>query len=145
MGDYIEMVMADLTAVYLLFWKGQVVYVGQSINVFERIVTHRNKMNRRMAGKRMDGYATRGRKIIWFDKWRIIPCARSELSKRERELILLYNPIGNDKIKNVTRRNKGEVSIGDLIKSAGLEGATWVTGLSSGSALESLRPVYRRM
>ena len=145
MGDYIEMTLTDLTAVYLLFWKGQVVYVGQSVNVYERIVTHRNKMNRRMAGKRMDGYATRGRKIIWFDKWRIIPCARGELSKRERELILLYNPIGNDKIKNVNRKNKGEVSIGDLIKSAGLQDAIWITGLRSEKELKSLQPVYRRM
>lgn len=66
----------SLAGVYFLLWKGRVVYVGQSIDVFGRISQHRR----------------RGRA---FDAYNYVPCPVAELAAVESDYIAALLPSGN--------------------------------------------------
>ena len=106
--------------VYLLFWKGAVVYVGQSVQVFARICTHRNTLSRLLKGKPMEAYGY-SRRPIRFDKFRIYFCKKDELLKLEREMIRLYKPRWNTVDKE--DRVRKEIDIDALIARAKLDQA----------------------
>lgn len=65
------------SGVYLLSHKGEVVYVGQAVNLLRRLYTHMNT------------------KWIAFDAIAIIPCERHSLSRCEAQMIEKHWPKGN--------------------------------------------------
>ena len=78
------------SGVYILSWRGRVVYVGQAKELLTRIYTHRCLRRQQIAGRKMTE-KTRLRPIM-FDKVEVIPLALSDLGRVERELIAKYRP-----------------------------------------------------
>lgn len=74
-----------LCGVYFLFLQKQVVYVGQSINIFRRLGQHAEKG------------------AIQFDAVSWIECGREELGRLERAYIHLFNPPLNKKVDGLIR------------------------------------------
>ncbi len=97
------------SAVYLLLCRGEVVYVGQSDNVFSRIASHYQRMQRKARGKAAV-YVTmeHTEEVIVFDEVRFRPCPRHELDREELALIQRYRP------KHNQRMNRPRISIGEL-------------------------------
>jgi hypothetical protein len=60
------------TGIYFLIKKNKIVYIGQSTNIFTRIMTHSNDKN--------------------FDSYSYIPCDQSILDKLESLYIHVYQP-----------------------------------------------------
>ena len=77
------------TAVYVLWWRGKVVYVGKSKNIYARLATHKQNLMR----KRNDltPYADKSAPFEFDDVWvRFMPV--DELDREETKLILHYRP-----------------------------------------------------
>lgn len=72
-----------MPGVYLLKDKGDIVYVGKSINIISRIKDHKRE------------------KLKRFDSYSIIKCETSELDNIEAQMIWHYQPVHNiDYISN---------------------------------------------
>lgn len=81
-------------AVYALAKGGVVVYVGQSKKPLARIAAHRAQLGRKSTP---DWMPIRG---VAFDQIFIRPCAPEALNALEAEMINLYKPRLNIRIKN---------------------------------------------
>lgn len=81
--------------VYALAREGAVVYVGQSKKMLSRIAAHRSNWGRKSTPSWMPA-SCRG---ILFDQVFIRPCRVEELNALEVEMINLYKPRYNIKIK----------------------------------------------
>lgn len=80
-------------AVYLLLRKGEVVYAGQSKNVFSRIANHWQNLQKRRKGKKVYTNSGVTEAIVpIFDQVRIFPCAKKDLDKEELLLIQKHKP-----------------------------------------------------
>lgn len=80
------------SAVYALLRGGKVVYVGQAVNVFQRIGTHIRPV------KVKKSFVSPGdlrRKVIHFDSIMVKWVAKEDLDQTERELIKKFNPCYN--------------------------------------------------
>ncbi len=80
------------TGVYLLLWRGEVVYVGKSLNLYSRLSTHYTNMRRRLRG--LTPYDDH-REPILFDDVMVMFCPRDMLDKEEAALILRHQPTHN--------------------------------------------------
>lgn len=81
--------------IYALTWRGEVVYVGQSAKLFQRLYVH---CSSRLRHRKV----TMGKKTIKgsvFDGICILPCLESDLDRIEREMILKYQPRYNVVLK----------------------------------------------
>lgn len=79
--------------VYALCWHGEVVYIGQSKQMFARIYTHRNRYNKeRKTAFVPDWMPVKG---VRFDAVFIRPCLVDDLDVLEREMIARYRPKHN--------------------------------------------------
>lgn len=82
----------DVTAirrpgVYMLLWRGEVVYVGQAVKLHSRVSNHiHGQAKRKMT---FNGRSIRG---TAFDQVLVMPLALSDLDRVERELIERYIP-----------------------------------------------------
>lgn len=83
--------------VYLLLLQGVVVYVGQSVSVFSRIVAHRNLMRKSKRAIRL----RQDERVIYFDQVRVRFCEPEDLSKLEVLMIDRFNPEYNRRLKRV--------------------------------------------
>src|SRR5215469_1158054 len=82
--------------VYLLLRQGEVVYVGQSVNVLARVNAHWNNLQRVRKGKKP--YHTGGGyewTVVPFDEVRIKRCLPCDLDREELALIQRYLPKKN--------------------------------------------------
>lgn len=82
-------------AVYCLLLKGEVVYVGKSINVYVRIGRHFQNLQRSLLGKP----AYEQVRLITFDAVRVKFCSREALDREELALIQRYQPKHNVLLK----------------------------------------------
>lgn len=82
------------SGVYLLLWKDEVVYVGQSTKIHSRI--HAHILGRGKRSVRLNGRTVRG---PVFDRIAVMAVALSDLDRVERELIERYIPRYNEKHK----------------------------------------------
>lgn len=82
--------------IYFLLLKGEVQYVGKSINVPLRIAQHRNNLRRHRRGlpRRMGDDAI----VVNFDAVRVILCDRNSLDAQEISWIQRLNPPCNTKL-----------------------------------------------
>jgi excinuclease UvrABC nuclease subunit len=106
--------------VYLLLAQGEVVYVGQSKNVFQRLTSHYNARRR---GYRKKLYATydnlspndlRGMSIP-YDHMLVRFCKKAELDKLELSLIDRFKPKFNIAFKNEgLERRRFRINIKEL-------------------------------
>lgn len=71
------------TAIYFLYLKNEIVYIGQSKNVEERVQSHKKR--------------------FIFDSYSFIECDESELAKLEAELIFKYAPKHNKTISALSK------------------------------------------
>lgn len=84
--------------VYMLLRKGEVVYVGQSKSVGERLRTH---CRQRKGGVRGSGlFANKIKVGFSFDEIQVRACMLGELDDLERAMIKKYQPKYNVKLKN---------------------------------------------
>lgn len=82
-------------AVYVLVWKDEVVYVGQSTKPAARIATHISQKGKQRPA------TTRKLPAMRFDRIWVKTCALSDLDRIEKELIEKYQPRHNIKRKPV--------------------------------------------
>jgi excinuclease UvrABC nuclease subunit len=82
--------------VYILAWRGEVVYVGQSKCLATRVYNHvvaRGKRQQRLSGRVVKG--------VVFDQIWFRPCQLSDLDNLEKELIQKYLPRYNERHKPI--------------------------------------------
>lgn len=86
------------SGVYILVHRGVVIYVGKSKAMLARIYTHRNLWASKRRGK---GDVPWWMPIpgIHFDEVHIRPCALADLDRLERDMIELYKPKYNTRLK----------------------------------------------
>lgn len=86
------------TGVYLLISKGEVLYVGKSLNMFHRIGQHVSAMRRHMKGLR----PSKGKEetpLLIFDQIKVKWVPLHEVDREEMKLIQRYLPEHNDLMK----------------------------------------------
>lgn len=83
--------------VYALTLKGEIVYIGRSIRLYERLYAHAHAIKSRRA--RLHG----GVKRILFDGVVIRPCALEEVESLEARLIREYKPKHNTRLIGRTK------------------------------------------
>ena len=83
--------------VYVLSYKGVIVYVGQSKQALRRLQEHRLAYNRFRQGKGKHPYSSA--KAILFDGIHLFPCGLLDLDALERDVIERYKPRLNEKLK----------------------------------------------
>ncbi len=87
-------------AVYLLKWKGKVVYAGKSTNVFARVANHYQLLTRKRRGLGQSLYRLNDRvAVVDFDEVCIRPCLKADLDAQEIKLIQEYLPARNVLLK----------------------------------------------
>lgn len=105
------------TGVYLLLAKGEVLYVGKSLNIFHRIGQHVISMRRHLKGKRPNRLKEE-LPFIEFDqvmvKW--VPIA--QIDGEEMKLIQRFLPEHNDLLKRTFIDVSNIPSVAKLIKDA---------------------------
>lgn len=85
------------SGVYALLKNGVVIYIGQSKGMISRIATHRSQWGAKSRGKPSpDWMPTKG---ILFDEVWVRPCSLDVLDELEREMIDLYKPKFNTRLK----------------------------------------------
>ena len=105
---------AGASAVYLLLRGGEVVYVGQSVNVFARVASHYQALARKRKGL---GYNTSPhtlsdaqKAMVVFDEVLIKTCLKADLDREELALIQRYLPKHNVRLK----RPESKIDLGKL-------------------------------
>jgi excinuclease UvrABC nuclease subunit len=80
--------------IYVLAWRGAVVYVGQSKSMYVRIYSHRKMYADSRKGKKAEYPVWLSPKVkgMLFDEVHVRQCALEELDSLERELIARYRP-----------------------------------------------------
>ena len=87
MEDFVDLPLHS-AGVYLLWWEGRVVYVGQSRNVFSRLSRHRCNYQNWLNGRRVQqGRSQNENRVIKFDRASVKFCRERDLDKLELELI----------------------------------------------------------
>lgn len=77
-------------AVYALYYKGELVYIGQSKQLLTRLYQHKNNYLRSRRDKPVQPHTSA--KAIHFDAVKAIPVERGLLDRVERELIDKFKP-----------------------------------------------------
>ncbi len=97
MEDFVELPLHP-SGVYMLVWRGRVVYVGQSVNVLSRISAHRANYERALKGKPPRTHTNESR-VIRFEKAFVKFCEVRELDRLELELIAKHKPEFNVQLR----------------------------------------------
>lgn len=97
LDGFIEVTPILRCGVYALVREGAVVYVGQSKRMLSRIEAHRSQWAR--STKAPDWLPIKG---ILFDQCFVMPCRVEDMDRLERQLIDLYKPRFNVKLKAPT-------------------------------------------
>ncbi|TXH42311.1 MAG: GIY-YIG nuclease family protein [Desulfurellales bacterium] len=87
------------SGVYMLLFKGQVVYIGKAKSMLERVYAHRTHAKRQLKGKVPDWLPLRA---IHFDQVLIRPCELAMLDALEQQLIAKHNPQYNTLLRSST-------------------------------------------
>lgn len=85
------------SGVYILAHKGVVIYVGQSKGMLSRIYAHRSMWGRKQRAKPAPEWMPI--KGILFDEVFVCPCPLDKLDQFEIEMINLYKPKFNTRLK----------------------------------------------
>src|SRR5882762_1704819 len=86
--------------VYVLVYNGKILYVGQSMEAFQRIGQHRGNMRQVRLGRRKHGEYGNGVRYMLFNEVYFIACGRDELDKLELETIAQLEPKFNKTLGN---------------------------------------------
>lgn len=82
--------------VYLLLYKREVVYVGKAKRMLTRVYSHLHIWSSKRRGKTPSWLPIDG---VYFDEVYIRPCHPDQIDALEREMISLYKPRLNTKLK----------------------------------------------
>jgi len=85
------------SGVYVLVHKGVVIYVGKSKGMLSRIYAHKSMWGQKARGKVPDWLPIKG---ILFDEVFVRPCPVDLLDELELEMINLYKPKFNTRLKS---------------------------------------------
>lgn len=127
-GGFIDLGQSLKAGVYLLTYRGEVVYVGQSRELLRRIYEHR--MNYLRFKTKRKPHPVAQAKAILFDGVMVLPCNPHDLDRLERQYIQLHQPKLNTRLK----AKKFEGSTSELLSMLGLE--TKVTAPAPGPELK---------
>lgn len=86
------------SGVYLLIREDRVVYVGQSVNVLQRLARHRYVLDASKRKSRQGSY--NNSQVIIFDNAMVRFCRPGELNKLEELYIAKFNPECNVLLRN---------------------------------------------
>lgn len=86
-----------VAGVYALLYRGEVVYIGKTINIFSRVSDHYRGMQRKRRGIKPP-FGTRHIDIPIFDEVQAKRCRIHDLDKEEIALIQKYRPRYNIKM-----------------------------------------------
>ena len=93
---FIEVSTILRSGVYILVHRGVVIYVGQSKTMLSRIYTHRSMWGQKARRKVPDWMPVKG---ILFDEVFVCPCPLDKLDEFELDMINLYKPKFNIRLK----------------------------------------------
>jgi excinuclease UvrABC nuclease subunit len=103
---YTDISLVLRAGIYLLCYKGQVVYVGKSKSMYSRIYTHRNQWNNVRRGKaKSPTWLPQAVKGILFDEVHVRHCSLEAMDGLEVEAIQRFQPKYNVQHKPVQRFN----------------------------------------
>lgn len=94
---FTEVSLALRSGVYVLVHKGVVIYIGKSKSMLGRIYAHRSLWGRKARGQ--EGPHWLPIKGILFDQIFVCPCPTDRLDEFEAEMIDLYKPKFNTRLK----------------------------------------------
>ena len=101
---YVDISLVLRAGIYLLCYRGQVVYVGKSKSMYSRIYTHRNQWNNIRRGKsKAPTWLPTAVKGILFDEVHVRHCSLEAMDALEVEAIRKYQPRYNVQHKPVHR------------------------------------------
>lgn len=103
LSGFVEVSEVLRSGVYALAYKGEVVYVGKSKCMLTRVETHRGLFRR----KAPSWMPVKG---IQFDQVYVRPCPLAMLDALEVEMINLYKPRLNERLKT-NEKIKAEINI----------------------------------
>lgn len=86
---------SGLAGVYYLHWRGKLVYIGKSINVYYRIAKHYANMQRRRRGLARSLHNIGDALYLDFDRVEVEFCSVDALAFNERQAIKKYRPLNN--------------------------------------------------
>ena len=132
-----------MSGCYVLFWHDEIVYVGQSINLFARVNDHRNGYSRFLRGKEVS-IDKRQTRTIRFDHATLYFCPKEEMDGLERRLIAIHKPRYNVNFKNKVVPKKKKIDIYMLARAAGLGNEEWLEIGTRSYSPKSSR-TYRRV
>lgn len=96
LGGFADVSWILKSGVYALLKNGVVIYIGQSKGMLARIYTHKSMWGQKQRGKVPDWMPTKG---ILFDEVWVRPCSLEVIDELEREMIDLYKPKFNTRLK----------------------------------------------
>lgn len=103
LSDFVEVSEVLRSGVYALAYKGEVVYIGKSKCMLTRVETHRGLFRRKAP-------AWMPVKGVQFDQVYVRPCPLAMLDALEVEMINLYKPRLNERLKT-NEKIKAEINI----------------------------------
>lgn len=108
--DFVQFsVIGGTSGVYLLLLKGEVVYVGQSLNVFARIATHWCNLQRVRRGKLPYSASFYDMAVFLFDEVRMKLCLVQDLDREELALIQRFRPKHNTLLNRPVNPLEGKI------------------------------------
>lgn len=108
--DFVQFsVIGGTSGVYLLLLKGEVVYAGQSTNVFARISTHWVMLQKHRKGKRPYGTQFQEAEVYLFDEVRMKLCLVQDLDREELALIQRFRPKHNTLLNRPVNPLEGKI------------------------------------
>ena len=126
------------TGVYVLMWKGEVLYVGKSLNIFHRIGQHVTAMRRHKKGK-LPYNSKREVPFIEFDQIMVKWIPIHMIDREELKLIQRFLPEYNEKM------NRVNIDVSDIPGVAKLiADAIPARSLLHGNAMGAMTHVRRR-
>ena len=92
LSDFPQRLPANTCAVYALCWQQEVVYVGKSTAVHNRVAKHRNNYLRWLKGKPRYHILDHSADVIQFDEVCVRYCKQYEMDDLEFAMIQKYKP-----------------------------------------------------
>src|SRR6266567_3741345 len=85
--EFVDISAVMRSGIYILLWKGEPVYIGQSVRLCSRVTSHVN-----LKGKVRKSITSKALPAIRFDAVWVMPCVLSDLDRIEKRMIERYQP-----------------------------------------------------
>jgi excinuclease UvrABC nuclease subunit len=86
--------------VYALCLHGEVIYIGKAKSFLARIYSHRSVWSKTRSGQKIPSWLETTCRGMLFDEIHLRPCSADKADAIEREMIELYKPKYNTRLKS---------------------------------------------